>query len=176
MSCSVYIICQEGGQSPVKIGISVKVDSRFSTLQAANPNRLQVYKTFPYRTVTLAQKVERRVHSLLKERRIRGEWFDVSPEEAEKAILDIGSKTDMRHTPKEHRILGDQEYRLLEFIGQHAEKNGAMPDLRKASTDLLIPYAMIAPLLSSLRAKGYISMDIDGGGNISALDIFPIHN
>lgn len=77
----VYTI-SEGPLGPTKIGISTS-DARFGALQTGNPRPLNAGISLPCQH---AKDIERGVHARLAYRRLKGEWFDVTPEEAEAAI------------------------------------------------------------------------------------------
>lgn len=79
----VYVIGAEDG--PQKIGVANDPQSRRAMLQTGNPSLLGVAAAVPVaRRHALA--VEKQAHRILKSKRIRGEWFNVSPEEAADAI------------------------------------------------------------------------------------------
>ncbi len=70
----VYFI-QSGDSGPIKIGVSVSVDTRLKNIQ--------VYHPLPLRVIGLIEgtvKKEHEVHTLFAKHRLRGEWFSPSPE------------------------------------------------------------------------------------------------
>lgn len=79
----VYVIGGEG--SPLKIGFSMFPDGRRSELQCGNPVALSVLFTLRL-SLTEARRVERATHVLLRERRIKNEWFAVDLVTAAQAI------------------------------------------------------------------------------------------
>jgi hypothetical protein len=80
----LYIISD--GSGPLKIGHSNRATGRVPRLQTGNPRILTVIHTVT--GLDSASAVERRVHGILAGRRVRpdGEWFDVTLEEALRAI------------------------------------------------------------------------------------------
>ena len=66
---------------PVKLGISADPDRRVCQLQTGHSQRLQVYHTEPVQPEK-AHLFERLLHKCLRHRRIRGEWFNLSVEQA----------------------------------------------------------------------------------------------
>lgn len=60
---------------PIKIGWSKWVHQRLQDMQIGSPVPLKILATIPG-----SQPEERRVHKRFKGIRIRGEWFDPSPE------------------------------------------------------------------------------------------------
>jgi len=79
----VYVIGPDVG--PQKIGIAARPALRKQSLQGGNPARLKVSAAvdpgeFP------AGKVEKRAHYILRDDRLVGEWFNVTADEAVKAI------------------------------------------------------------------------------------------
>lgn len=82
-----YIYIAEDHAIPgcLKIGFSIKPQVREATLQAQKPtiNFIRVERG--------TTKHERMLHEHFKDRRVRGEWFRISVEEAEEALLKIVS-------------------------------------------------------------------------------------
>lgn len=75
----IYLM-QDSGLSGLKIGYSKKPEAREKTLRLEQPNikiLFSVRGTFAY---------ERMLHTYFKEKRIRGEWFDITPDEVIKFI------------------------------------------------------------------------------------------
>lgn len=70
----------------VKIGVARKPNYRLSDMQTGNSRPLALM--YLHETVGRAEahRIEFSVHEEFNERRIRGEWFSISVEEAEKAI------------------------------------------------------------------------------------------
>lgn len=80
-------IANDIGHNYLKIGWSTNPENREVTLQAERPT-IKIIKSFKNATI----KQERQVHKLLLASRVRGEWFNVAIEEAEKAINQILNK------------------------------------------------------------------------------------
>ena len=74
-----FIQSHQGG--PIKIGLARDVRLRLAALQTAHPYRLRVIGT-----IRGGRNVERRVHDSLSQRRMSGEWFDITEAEAEAII------------------------------------------------------------------------------------------
>lgn len=73
----VYIVkCGEKQNSPIKIGMSNKPESRVSELQTGCPYRLYVVSKIPMPSRADAESLERYLHRKLKKYRMSGEWFD----------------------------------------------------------------------------------------------------
>lgn len=78
MSAKVYVM---QGLDALKIGFSHSPEARRAQLR--RDGAVKVLRTYD---VSDARSVEAAAHHLLAEKRKRGEWFDVSVEEAESAI------------------------------------------------------------------------------------------
>ncbi len=78
----VYTIA-EGRCGPTKIGITTSDRARFEALQSGNPRPLEPGCMWPCQH---AADIERRVHARLAPHRMQGEWFNITPDEAERAI------------------------------------------------------------------------------------------
>jgi len=75
----VYIIQAESG--PVKIGMTTNCEQRLSDLQVANYELLTLLFRIECESVGQATEIEQSLHERYQSQRIRGEWFDVSPNE-----------------------------------------------------------------------------------------------
>jgi DNA-binding XRE family transcriptional regulator len=86
----VYVIGAPDG--PQKIGHAKRLNHRLRAIQSANGFKLEVAGSFEL-PILEAQDVERYAHYLLRDRRLRGEWFDVSPTDAvavvDRAIIEV---------------------------------------------------------------------------------------
>jgi predicted GIY-YIG superfamily endonuclease len=99
----IYVIQAEGG--PAKIGIASNPARRIREMQTGHFARLTVaYSSSPFRSMD-AEDVERRVHQILAEKRLCGEWFSVSVEEATDAInraaRELGAVADAGINPED---------------------------------------------------------------------------
>ena len=64
--------------NPIKIGYSRSPKSRLWSLQNANPYKLTLLGVWGPWKRTEIHYVESVVHNIFKDKRLRGEWFDVS--------------------------------------------------------------------------------------------------
>lgn len=74
----LYFI-QQGEKGPVKIGITNNIESRLSSIQTGNPQKLNVLFFLPYETKNFAAKDEAYLHCLFSHLNLSGEWFDPKP-------------------------------------------------------------------------------------------------
>lgn len=79
----VYFIYENGDLNYFKIGWCFNLQERLSGLQTGNRRKLEVYN---YYFVQFAYDEEQRLHSLFKESRINGEWFQVSTKDVDAII------------------------------------------------------------------------------------------
>ena len=68
--------------SPCKIGITKSKASRVESLQSGNPAAIGIYGFLDISDFKIARQTEKYLHFRFRRQRIRGEWFDVKPEEA----------------------------------------------------------------------------------------------
>src|SRR4051794_20111529 len=80
-SKSIYVMRSSAG--PVKIGIASNVGKRLLSIKTGCPFEVQLAHKKEHET---ASQVESLAHSLLSEKRMNGEWFDCSVEDAVIAI------------------------------------------------------------------------------------------
>jgi len=94
MTASVYVIQSEYG--PIKIGVSRHPPSRLYGITQGQPYSAKVVHSVSDPEIP-ATAIERAAHGLLSRQRRRGEWFDVTPEQAIEAIA---SAIDLIKNPK----------------------------------------------------------------------------
>lgn len=86
----VYII-HATGTNRIKLGFSNEPEKRLADLQTGSPFPLALIGTCPG-----SAKLERRLHSQLKDRHRTGEWFEIDPQEALKLLLDASKQEEAR--------------------------------------------------------------------------------
>jgi hypothetical protein len=74
----IYVI---GTQEKQKIGYSGNVEKRLSTLQTGNAEKIQIHYTIEV-SPDMARKIEKKIHNDYRYLMIRGEWFNMKPEQA----------------------------------------------------------------------------------------------
>lgn len=81
----IYVIGNQTNRQ--KIGFSKDVQKRLSSIQTGNPEKLFLhhYVEVPKDRVRL---LEKKIHTEMSYKRISGEWFNMTPEEA-KLFLDF---------------------------------------------------------------------------------------
>jgi hypothetical protein len=92
----VYVVEDvEDGGGVCKIGSAVNTKYRLNAIQSCNW-RLLIMR---YRIVVNQRfDVERRVHDALHNRRIRGEWFRITPDEARDTIIAVARQVSTTTT------------------------------------------------------------------------------
>jgi hypothetical protein len=77
----------------IKVGVAKSIDKRLNDMRALNPHPLTVIFR---RRMKAAFYCERKMHSVLREKSIGREWFEVSPEEVKAAgIIGIAHAKDV---------------------------------------------------------------------------------
>lgn len=69
----VYAICVKGEWGRYKVGRAADPDARLAGLQTGHPRELVILRR--YRTLNM-ERDEKRMHRILGDFRVRGEWFD----------------------------------------------------------------------------------------------------
>jgi DNA segregation ATPase FtsK/SpoIIIE-like protein len=80
----VYLIGVGSGY--IKIGVAKDVETRKRELQTGNHEELSIIHTVSCPDETTAYALELQVHTYLRAYRVRGEWFDVTPQQVLEAI------------------------------------------------------------------------------------------
>lgn len=121
---NVYAIQSETG--PVKIGVSANPKERLKLLTNAQPFGASIiHVTAVPRGKVYA--VEAAAHAILKEKRQRGEWFNVTKDEAVAAIEEAVAAVDRGETVKQmlrlriklaEKISDDAVRRLIAMVGK----------------------------------------------------------
>lgn len=80
----LYVIGREEG--PVKIGITIALRSRLSTIQTGCPFPIEIlyWRILPNREIAL--DIEQCIHQVWEEKRLNGEWFDIDGDQGEEAV------------------------------------------------------------------------------------------
>lgn len=76
----LYVIGNDTNRQ--KIGISKDVDKRLKNLQTGNPDKLTIHYKIECPTIKHTLKLEKKIHSELSYKRLSGEWFNMTVEEA----------------------------------------------------------------------------------------------
>lgn len=76
-------------EGPVKVGFTSDPYARWQSIRIASPIDVRMFRC--YETNSYPEPLERSVHALLKEKRVNGEWFNVSGDEATRALLDAAN-------------------------------------------------------------------------------------
>lgn len=113
----VYVIC--ANDRTVKIGIARDVGKRLKALQTANSERLLLH-SFTECSEQEAISTEREAHYILKEKRMVGEWFCITPEEAQitinKALDSVRNNKTEFDAHKRERVLRKEAYSIKYFV------------------------------------------------------------
>lgn len=86
----LYVIGRDEG--PVKVGIATAPLKRLTTIRTSCPFKIEILHIQPMRDRDHARKHERLFHRCMDERRLAGEWFSMTADEAIEEIetgLDI---------------------------------------------------------------------------------------
>ncbi|HMN36269.1 MAG TPA: GIY-YIG nuclease family protein [Hyphomicrobium sp.] len=119
MTRAIYVIRSEPG--PVKIGITGNVSRRLSYLRTASA--VPLHLAYAGETEADVESVERQVHSILAERRMSGEWFNVSAQEAVEAVLQSANDLDIDLSKLE----------IVKFAGRQATEKSLSLSFRPPS-------------------------------------------
>ena len=80
----IYVIGPAVG--PLKIGIATYLKDRLSSIQTGSHVRLSVLFSIKV-PAGLAQRIEQAAHKIICDRRMSGEWFDATKEQAISAVI-----------------------------------------------------------------------------------------
>ena len=80
----IYVIGPAEG--PQKIGLSGDVEKRLQTLQTGFPQDLIVHHKEPIEAKRV-RILEKKIHTELSYKRARGEWFNMTPQEAKEFVV-----------------------------------------------------------------------------------------
>jgi Arc/MetJ-type ribon-helix-helix transcriptional regulator len=80
-----YIYGVSGSDGPIKVGFSTNLHLRLQTLRFAFSRELEVMFYVPV-DVEQVREIEKLAHFILRDRRVKGEWFDINADEALAAV------------------------------------------------------------------------------------------
>lgn len=83
----LYII-RETGSTMHKIGSTTDVYYRLQNLQTGNPREIEIVY---FTQLELARYAEEGLHDRFRDKRVRGEWFDMAAEEVASLIAELES-------------------------------------------------------------------------------------
>lgn len=86
-----FYVIAPSPDGPCKLGHSLSPTARLSGLQVGNHLELTIYSTWASEHLS-ALRIERRIHAILNDRCVRGEWFAVTVAEAEAIISKLDDK------------------------------------------------------------------------------------
>lgn len=79
MTSYLYVIGNDTNRQ--KIGFSGNVEKRLATLQTGNPDTLKIHHKIECSSEK-TRVLEKKIHTELSYKRLKGEWFNMTPEEA----------------------------------------------------------------------------------------------
>tara|TARA_R110002074_G_scaffold21132_1_gene65928 strand:+ start:317 stop:751 length:435 start_codon:yes stop_codon:yes gene_type:complete len=82
----VYLIDAEENPGVAKVGISRKPEKRLLSLQTGSPYLLNIRYTYGPFIKSSARELEDRIHKMLRNSRMSGEWFSISASEIDTVI------------------------------------------------------------------------------------------
>jgi hypothetical protein len=96
----LYVI---GSENSVKIGFSKRPESRLKQLQTANGEALKLHhkEAFDERRIRLYEKA---IHKELSHKKMKGEWFDLSPDDAVLHVKHLRMYYEDQETLLAHRL------------------------------------------------------------------------
>ncbi len=90
MTFFVYAIGPENG--PVKIGFTNDLKKRLKAIQTGNPQKVEIFYSEQFDSKKDMMEAERILHKTLSHKRLKGEWFDISPKDAKLELIHIRMK------------------------------------------------------------------------------------
>ncbi len=77
----MYLYVIGPNEGPQKIGLSENVQRRLKNLQTGHPHKLHIhhFEEVPRKQV---RAIEKRIHTELNYKKLKGEWFDITKQEA----------------------------------------------------------------------------------------------
>lgn len=86
----IYVIVGDGVS--IKVGISVRPKRRLRELQTGSSIELRLFAAINVPDRELAERIERKVHRILRRRHLSGEWYFMPPEQAVELIAGLAAK------------------------------------------------------------------------------------
>lgn len=83
VGCSIHYVYAIYDHTFVKIGVTNSPENRHQALQSSTGHKLTIHNWWAYVNTNLTYNVERRAHEYFWRYRVRGEWFNILPEEVD---------------------------------------------------------------------------------------------
>ena len=90
-SMVVYLLECDG---KTKIGVAKSISNRIASLQTGNPYEIVLLKEYKVHSEVAARAIEKTLHSMFKDKALRGEWFNLTPEDIK--LIDRYVKNEIR--------------------------------------------------------------------------------
>ena len=94
----VYLIKSSDG--PVKIGISNDPHSRLILLQNGHAEKLELICQTELLGIYAARNVEKSAHNMFSDKRLHGEWFDLTTEDIDNIVTRFDMSTPEKSKPE----------------------------------------------------------------------------
>ena len=144
--CAVYAISAVT-TNLIKIGYSETIRSRFSGLQTDSPVELSLDYVLWCPDKNVAKIVEEACHNNLSKRRIRGEWFDISLQDA---ITAIEANSSRLYPKKEF-------YTHTEFVQKYTPISKKIAESVERRADEMKIRALRGSLGYQIQRGGYLA-------------------
>lgn len=98
-TCYIYLITHKRDGSlygPVKVGITTNLNARLAQIQTGNPHQVDIALFFPTPGREFAAAFEQAFHHVMASKRLTGEWFDMEPVTALRAMI-YNMQSGLRH-------------------------------------------------------------------------------
>lgn len=126
-----YIYAMRSESGPVKIGRSVNVKARRSNIQSDHGYKLSIVHVEPVAEDLCPNDAERECHRVLRDRRLLGEWFDATDEEAimaiKKGLVRCRNKDRTLLVPDDPNVWSRED--LSNYLREEADRIGTMNQL-----------------------------------------------
>jgi len=139
---------QQGENGPVKIGITNNIESRLSSIQTGNPQKLNLLFFLPYETKSFAAKDEAYLHCLFSHLNLSGEWFDPKPFLGER--LEIIKHHGVKGIPEAQATIDDHftHYEVFENIA------GSLGEIHQSIRDIHAEIIRIGKIQQKYKQHG----------------------
>lgn len=92
----VYMMYREKDKDlqslPIKIGMTTNIRERASKLSCGSDCNMRVLALFPCKTRDGARFLENKIHKLLDEFKLRGEWYNLEKEKAKCLFMNLSEE------------------------------------------------------------------------------------
>lgn len=133
-----FVKSGESPKAPVKIGVTVDIDTRLAQMQTGNPQPLLCMALIHCDSKEHAYDLEKYLHRRLRKFRIQGEWFWLFGKSIKDVLAEYDGRNKTESVIQAHKSSGYSERREIERLRHENKKlKQKVRELKRDMSDYL---------------------------------------